>query len=152
MDDIRFVNRETSNLKSAAFLEATQKEKLSDDLFSQDFTNIINNEKVDIFIQEFEDVMANLSSQTPKENFSTQDLDKLLQFKLSIHFIKVLSEMMQATYLNQFSSTIIDFLEDVIDGKIKMATDTSHRLNVVISLYSHYINSIKTQASHRLNA
>jgi len=96
--------------------------------------------------------MASLSSQTPKESFSTQDLDKLLQFKLSIHFIKALSEMMKATYLNHFSTTIIDFLEDIIDGKTKMTTDTSHRLNTAISLYSHFISSIKTQSSHRLKA
>ncbi len=152
IDEIRFVNKETTNSKIDAFLGATQVETLSDEELSHDFYNIINSNKIDVFIQEFEEVMSNLSSHAPEVSRTPHDLNNLLQYKLSIHFIKALSEMMQATYLKQFSTTIIEFLEDVLDGKTKMTTDTTNRLIIVVSFYSRYIHSIKTQNGGKLKA
>jgi len=152
VDEIRFINEETKSAKLNAFLNATQLETLPDEMLSHDFDIIINSEKIDVFIQEFEDVMSELSSHKPEVSRTENNLDKLVQYKLSIHFIKILSEMMQATYLNQFSTTIIDFLEDVLDGKIKMTDDTTNRLIIVINFYSRYIHSVKKQNSGKLEA
>ena len=60
--------------------------------------------------------------------------------------------MMQATYLKQFSTTIIEFLEDVLDGKTKLTTDVTNRLTIVVSLYSSYIYSVKKYNNGKLEA
>ena len=152
IDEIRFINENTKSSKIDAFFNATQTDILSDEILSHDFEQIKDNDKIDIFIQEFEDIMSTLSNHTPQANHRDKELKNLLQFKSSIHFIKILSEMMQATYLKQFSTTIIEFLEDVLDGKTKLTTDVTNRLTIVVSLYSSYIYSVKKYNNGKLEA
>ena len=147
VDEIRFVNEKTRHSKIDAFLNLTREEQLTEEMLSQDFAKIMSNKKVDVFIQEFEDVMSSMTHHTPAVNNTTNELENLLQFKLSIHFIKVLSEMMQATYLKQFSTTVIDFLDDVVNGNTRMTTDVTHRLVFVVDFYDRYIHSIKKNHS-----
>ena len=96
--------------------------------------------------------MSTLSEHAPQAKHRDNELENLQQFKSSIHFIKILSEMMQATYLKQFSTTIIEFLEDVLDGKTKLTTDVTNRLTIVVSLYSSYIYSVKKYNNGKLEA
>lgn len=151
VDEIRFVNEKTCNSKIDAFLNLTRTEKITEESLSQDFAKIMSNKKVDVFIQEFEDVMSNMTY-PPVVNNTTKELENLLQFKLSIHFIKVLSEMMQATYLKQFSTIVIEFLEVVVNGNTRMTTDVTHRLVFVVDFYDGYIHSIKKNHNYKVDA
>ena len=149
-DEIKFINEKVHNSKIDAFIEATQSEKITSEILSHDFDIIMNNEKIDVFIQEFENIMSNLTNHTPAVDKVPSELENLLQFKLSIHFIKMLSEMMQATYLTQFSTTIIEFLEDILDGKTKMTADITHRLIIVVNFYTRYIHSVKENYNNKI--
>ena len=119
-------------------------------MLSHDFDKIKGDERIDVFIQEFEDVMSSLTNHTPLMNDSSDELENLLQFKLSVHFIKVLSKMIQATHLKQFSTTVIEFLEDVLEGNTKMTVDVSNRLVVVVNFYDRYIHSVKEYHSYKI--
>ncbi|MCW8931403.1 MAG: hypothetical protein OQL19_14325 [Gammaproteobacteria bacterium] len=143
IDEIRFVNEKAKTLKMNTFLNFTQVETLSDEMLFSDFNNIIKSKKIDIFIQEFEDVMSKLENHTLEANQHDHEQESLLHFKSSIHFIKILSEMMQANYLKRFSMSIIEILDDILDGKIKMTTDINHRLSFVVNFYTRYIYSLK---------
>jgi hypothetical protein len=152
VDEIRFVNEETRNLKIDAFINMTHAEKLTDKMLSHDVDKIKNNEKFDVFIQEFEDILSNLTNDITAINNAPDDLENLLQFKLSIHFINVLSKMIQATHLTQFSTTVIEFLEDILDGNTRMTTDVTNRLIVVVNFYVCYIHSVKENSSDKIEA
>jgi len=146
---IKFVNDSTRNSKVEAFLNITQSGNMTDDELINEFSNFKDNDKIDVFIAEFEEIMANLSRQTPAIEKSPDELENIVQFKLSVHFIKVLSDMMHATHLNKFSNTVIDFLEDILDGKTKMSNDVSHRLMVVVGFYNRYIHFVKSRESYK---
>lgn len=151
-EQIRFVNGKIKDSKVSAFMNATQSDTLSEEMLSHDFDKIMDSNKIDIFIQEFEEVMSSLTDHTPDIDRTYVKLDNLIQFKLSINFIKILSEMMQANHLKQFSTTIIEFLEDVLDGKAKITSDTSDRLIFVVSFYNHYICSLKEFNKDKIEA
>ncbi len=150
MDEIRFVNEKTRHSKIDSFFEATQAENLTDEMLSLDFEKIKSDEKIDIFILEFEEIMSTLASQTPAINDTSNELDNLIQFKSSIHFIKILSEMMQANHLKRFSTTVIEFLEDILVGNTRMTADVTNRLVIVINLYTRYIHSVKESHYYKM--
>ncbi|MCU7817964.1 MAG: hypothetical protein KZQ57_03635 [gamma proteobacterium symbiont of Lucinoma myriamae] len=152
VDEIRFVNEETRNLKIDAFINMTRAEKITDEMLSHDVDKIKSSEKIDVFIQEFEDILSNLTSHITAINNAPDELENLLQFKLSIHFINVLSKMIQAAHLTQFSTTVIEFLEDILDGNTRMTADVTNHLVVVVNFYERYIHLLKENSSDKIAA
>jgi FimV-like protein len=145
VEELRIVNQQIRDSKFMAFWNITDQDNLLNysELLKSEFTAVQNNEKTDVFIEEFEQIMATLNDQTPAIGKEPSDIEHLVQFKLSVHFIKVLSEMMQASFLNKFSTTVIDFLEDIIDGNNHLTGEVTKRLSVVVNLYAQYIARVK---------
>ncbi|MDX2507475.1 MAG: hypothetical protein QNL62_23790 [Gammaproteobacteria bacterium] len=150
VEEIKYINEVTRFSKIDAFLKMTQSDDESsvgnisiEGLLENELTNIQYDEKVDVFIEEFDRLISSLSQQTTILDKEPDELENLIQFKLSIHLIKVLSDMMQANYLTQFSQTIIEFLEDIVDGNAKMTTDILRRLHNVVSFCNQYISFLK---------
>ncbi|WP_198265584.1 hypothetical protein [sulfur-oxidizing endosymbiont of Gigantopelta aegis] len=115
----------------------------SDNSFELELSKIKACQKVDVFIEEFEQLIANLAIQKPVIDKKSDNLGSLVQFKISIHLIKLLSEMVQASHLNHYSLTIIEFLQDIIDGRSSLSTDTCDRLSSVVRYYDRYNFSVK---------
>ncbi len=151
-EEIKNVQNNVRDLKIQAFLKLTGNLTMTDEELAEEFDNIKNNQKVDVFIEEFEQIISSLSSQTPELENQPDDIESLMQFKLSVHFVKVLSEMMQARYLRYFSDTVIDYLEEVLNGQIVRSEDISKRLLVVVSFYRQYVHSIKDKYKHQISA
>lgn len=150
-DEIKFIKNKTHDSKVEAFWNITESEKTMDSKLLNEFSNFKGNEKIDAFIEEFEQIMSNLSLRAPAIKKSPDELENIIQFKLSVHFIKALSDMMQATHLKNFSNTVIEFLEGILDGKTRMSDEVSHRLTVVVSFYDQYIFSLKNIQSHKIS-
>ena len=164
VEEIKYVKDTARDNKIAAFLQATQCEKdpsangksstqsLVDEMLANEFSRITDNEKIGVFIEEFEQLISSLTQQAPVLEKAPNEIENLIQFKLSIHFIKVLSEMMQATQLKQFSQMVIEFLDDIVDGNTKMSDDVVNRLSIVVNIYDRYICSVKQNHLYKLRA
>ncbi len=152
IEEIRFVNETTRDSKINAFFDITQTENLAAEMLAHDFIYLKNNGKIDIFIQEFDEIMVNITRFVTHFDHTSDERENILQFKLSVHFIKILSEMMQADRLEQYSTTVIEFLEDILIGQTQMSTDIGDRLVVVINSYNGYINSIKEKHCNSIEA
>jgi chemotaxis protein histidine kinase CheA len=123
--------------------EESSLESSVDEMLASEFKRIINNEKVDVFIEELEQLISDLTQQIPGLEKAPDEIENLIEFKLSINFIKLLSEMMQANQLNEFSQAVVGFLDDIVDGNAKMNVDVVRRLSLVVSFYDRYINFVK---------
>ncbi len=152
VEEIRFVNETTRDSTINAFFDITQSENLAVEMLTCDINDIESNEKIDIFIQEFDDILVNLTQSATAISQNSNELENILQFKLSVHFIKILSEMMQASHLEKFSNTVIDFLEDILVGHTQMSSDIGDRLIVVIGAYKDYIHSVKENHINSIEA
>ena len=152
IEEIRFVNETTRDSKINAFFDITQTENLAAEMLAHDFTYLNNNGKIDIFIQEFDEIMVNITRFVTHFDHTSEERENILQFKLSVHFIKILSEMMQADRLEQYSTTVIEFLEDILIGQTQMSPDIGDRLVGVINSYNDYINSIKEKHCNSIEA
>ncbi len=149
---IKNVHKNVRESKIQAFLKLTGGLTMTDEELAKEFDNIKNNQKIDVFIEEFEQIISTLGSHTPELENQSDDIENLMQFKLSVHFVKVLSEMMQARYLRYFSTTVIDYLEEVLNGQIVSSKDMNKRLQVVVSFYRQYVHSIKDKYKHQISA
>lgn len=152
INDIRLVNEQSHDAKVDAFYNTTETEKINDELIAYDFGKNRNSEEIAVFIREFEHIMSDLDNYTQEIVSTPKNMENLVQFKSSIHFIKVLSNMMQAVQLQQFSSTIIDFLEEILDGNTAMTNDISKRLLIAVTFYNHYIHWVKENHDVKMEA
>ncbi|MDX2506678.1 MAG: FimV/HubP family polar landmark protein [Gammaproteobacteria bacterium] len=156
VEEIKYVHETTRVSRMDAFCQATQLQKepseksRMDEMLAIEFSKIKDHDKIDVFIEEFEQLLRTLAQQAPVLENRPNELEYLIQFKISIHFIKVLSEMMQANYLQHFSQIVIEFLEDLVDGKSRMTVDVASRLSIVIGFYDQYINSVKNNQMHKV--
>lgn len=145
-EDIKKIHQHSADNCSEAFHKVTQSEISSNisanDGLELEFSLIQNNEHIDVFIEEFSQLISRLSVQKPVFENNYQNTDHFIEFKLSIHLIKVLSQMMQATHLDQFSDTVIVFLDDIIDGTSVITADIIERLSLVVDYYNYYNDSI----------
>lgn len=132
MEEIRKVNQSTLDQRISAFQELNTDIQITDEQWLQEFENIRNNEKLDVFIDEFEQLLSEINSRTKNMEESPENLDNLIQFQSSISFIKVLSEMVQAQRLNHFSYTVAEFLDGLIEGQIRTSSDIGRRLSKVV--------------------
>ncbi len=158
MEEIRKVNQSTLDQRITAFQELNTDIQMTDEQWLQEFENIRNNEKLDIFIDEFEQQLSDLNSLS-ELNHNTQNaadtpgnLDNLIRFQSSIRFIKVLSEMVQAQRLNRFSYTVAEFLDGLIEGQIRTSSDTGRRLSKVVNFYNQYSKLLKGQSNYKISA
>ena len=145
LDEIRFVNEQTHTSKIHTFELMTSEFSTDSQQLQDEWLVIRDNEKIEVFIEEFEQIMVNLQQQASgfkKNAQSGERLENLLQFKVSIHFIKVLSEMMQTPYLYQFSAAVADYLQEIIDGKSQLNTRSMQRLLIVVEFYEQYITQL----------
>lgn len=142
IEEIRFVNQHTHDAKIKAFLSMTQ-ENISDEELKKEWNNIRENEKVEVFIEEFEQVMKSLTQQMSTIKADIHEQENIIQFKLSVHFMKILSEMTQASYLYKFSTTVINFLDEIIDEKNYLSSDLMERLVVVVRFYKNYLQNVR---------
>ncbi len=147
LDEIRNVNQTTLDRRIRAFQELITDIQITDSQLMQEFENIRNNEKLDVFIGEFEQLLAQINSCTTTIVNSPEDLDNLIQFQSSIRFIKVLSEMVQAHCLNRYSYTVAEFLDGMIEGQIGMSPDTGKRLSKVVIFYNAYGRCLNLEKS-----
>ncbi len=152
MAEIRKVNQSTLDQRISAFQELNTDIQMTDEQWLQEFENIRNNEKLDVFIDEFEQLLSEINSRTKNVEDSPENLDNLIQFQSSIRFIKVLSEMVQAQRLNRFSYTVAEFLDGLIEGKISTSSDTGRRLSKVAKFYNQYSRLLKGQSSYKISA
>lgn len=107
-----------------------------------EFQQLIASDNLTVFIDEFELLISKLNTQQAIIHNNPDDIEGLINFKLSIHLIKHLSEMMQAAHLKYFSHTVIEFLEDLVDGKTHITSVVIERLSVVVDYFYYYKNSI----------
>ena len=158
MEEIRNVHQCTMDQRISAFQELNTDIKMTDEQWLQEFENIRNNEKLEVFINEFElflselNSLSEINSHTKNVADSPEHLDNLIRFQSSIRFIKVLSEMVQAQRLNRFSYTVAEFLDGLIEGQIRTSSDTGRRLSKVIKFYNQYSRLLKGQSSYKISA
>jgi len=150
IEQIKYVQDSARHSKIEAFLKATHSEASIEQLFENEYINIREHEKVDVFIEEFEQQIGNLIKYAQLIKKAPDELENLIQFNLSNHLIKVLSEMMEASHLTRFSQTIVHFLDDIIDGKSSLSTEVINRLAVVVDFYYQYSCSIKGHESAKV--
>ena len=156
LDEIRFVNEQTHSSKILTFELMTSEFSTDSQQLQDEWLVIRDNEKIEVFIEEFDQIMVDLlqqASEFKKDSQPDDRLDNLLQFKVSIHFIKVLSEMMQTPYLYKFSTAVIDYLQEIIDGKSQLNTRVMQRLLIVVEFYEQYITHlhISEQSNSRVS-
>ncbi len=107
-----------------------------------EFQQLLDSDNLTVFIEEFELLISKLNTQQAAIHNNPDDIESLINFKLSIHLIKHLSEMMQAVHLKYYSHTVIEFLEDLVDGKTHITSDVTKRLSIVVDYFYYYKNSI----------
>lgn len=157
-EDMRNIHKQAIDARADVFRQLTQLQNYSsvtsldntDSLncfdmgdLENEFSEIKDNEKVVVFIEELDQLIANLCEQKPVSGEQPNKIERLIEFKSSIHLIKLLSEMMQASHLTQFSQTVIEFLDDLVDGIASLTADVIERLTIVVNCYDHYNYSIK---------
>lgn len=138
----------TRDTRINAFLEITQPENLPEEVvLLKEIYTIKESDKFYVFLEEIEPIFNKLSSQAVTLKKAPDELENLIEFKISVHLIKVLSEMMQAKHLRHYSQTVIEFLENIVAGKTTMTVEFIERLSNVVKFYEYYIDSVKNDQS-----
>ena len=91
-----------------------------------------------MLINKFEQLIIKLTEQT--RLMSNNDRYELDEFKLSLQLIIELSDMIQATDLKDLTQTVFEFLDDDVNGNIKIPEKVFARLLLVVGFYSRYVN------------
>jgi hypothetical protein len=157
-EQVEYVLNKSRSLRTNSFLQITQTEDLADikasmeAMLADEFMSLKVKNEVDAFIEEFDHLVENLAQQTASLEQEPEKLDNLIQFKVQVHLIKLLSEMIQASYLRHFSQTIIDFLDDIVDGKTCMTKEIMLRLHRVVTFCNQYIYLLKNNSALKVKA
>ncbi len=148
-EDIQKIHVQSLASRVHAFHDLTQAENVNLILngsgsinLKHEFQQIMDSDHLSVFIEEFELLISNLNDQWPRFHKALNNIEGLIHFKLSIHLIKHLSKMMQAVHLLNFSQIVIDYLEDIVDGRIHVTSDVIDRLSLVVEYFHYYIESI----------
>lgn len=152
VEEIRKINQCTQDQRINAFQKLITDIQITDTQLMEEFENILNNDKLDIFIEEFEQYLKDINTRTDTLADTPENMDNLIQFQSSIHFIKVLSEMMQARCLNRFSDTVAKFLDGIINGQIRVCADTTKKLQKVVVFYNQYDEYLKQKKAYKISA
>ncbi|MCW8931100.1 MAG: hypothetical protein OQL19_12775 [Gammaproteobacteria bacterium] len=148
-EDINEIHKQSIENRTKDFIKLTLLKQDGEESYSSinsldnEFKAVKNSIESAIFVDEFEQIISKLRLQLPLIKENIDNLDYLLQFKLSIHLIKVLSEMMQAVHLKEFSNTVLEFLDDLVDGKSTITPEIVEHFYHVVDYYNYYNDSIK---------
>ena len=63
----------------------------------------------------------------------------LVQFKSTIHVMKALSGMIDTPELAGFIQALIDYLDEIIDGKISPPDDILKKFAIAVQFFDEYI-------------
>ncbi len=148
---VKSIIEKTGNVKVDAFYEATQSDNLTYEMLAQEFETIKYNENINIFIEETEQLASSLTVQSSTLKAGSNRIEKLVQFQLSIQSLQELSELIQARQLSHFTQIVLEFLSEIIDGKIKISNRDIWRLLSVVDFYHRYINSVKINQYYKLS-